>query len=83
MVVKLTFEVDRTKYFIERSGYTILDLLSDIGGIHSILLSFFAVIISVFNYKNFANTLTSKFYRLKSAKKATAKEEKLFVPSKL
>ena len=78
------------KYAVERSGYTILDLLSDIGGIEAILFSFFAVIISVFNYKNFANTLASKFYKIKVAKKAdliskkidNLRKEKLKIPSK-
>ena len=33
MVVSFTFEMDLDKYVIQRDGYTILDMLSDIGGI--------------------------------------------------
>ena len=57
MVVTLTFEMDLDMYVIQRNGYTILDLLSDIGGIQAMLFSFFAVVVSVFNYKNVDNTL--------------------------
>ena len=62
MVVSFTFEMDLDKYVIKRDGYTILDMLSDIGGIQAVLYSFFAVLVSVSSYKNFDNTLASKLF---------------------
>ena len=35
---------------IERSGYTLLDLLSDVGGLQGILISGISLILSIFNH---------------------------------
>ena len=89
MVVSFTFEMDLDKYVIQRDGYTILDMLSDIGGIQAVLYSFFAVLVSVSSYKNIDNTLASKLFRLKNIKRAAnidkmkdnSMGDALFIPS--
>ena len=48
---------------IERIGYTFLDLLSDIGGVQGILLSFFSILVSVFNNTYFDDYLVSKLFK--------------------
>ena len=50
---------------IQRIGYTILDLLSDIGGISSIFSTTFTIMLSVWNYLYFDSYLASKLYKLK------------------
>ena len=65
LVVLLSFEMDLNQYSIERAGYNILDMLSNIGGIQGLLVSFFLTILSVFNYKNFDNVMAAQFYKLK------------------
>ena len=47
-----------------RNGYTILDLMSDIGGMQWILLSFFAILMGVFNFNHFDNYLASRLYKI-------------------
>ena len=48
---------------IERNGYTILDVLSDVGGLQGILISAFAFIISFLNHNDLENYLVSKLYK--------------------
>lgn len=44
--------------------YTLLDLISDIGGIQSLLFSAFAFLVSVWNYNMFDNYMVSRLYKL-------------------
>ena len=48
---------------INRSGYTLLDVLSGVGGIQSVLYAGFSVILSYFNFNNFSSHLAAKFYK--------------------
>ena len=49
-----------------RSGYTVLDVLSDIGGIQGIVMSGVGMFLSVWNYSNFDNYMASKLYKIKN-----------------
>ena len=60
--------MDLNLYTVERAGYNILDLLSNVGGILALLMTFFSDILTVFNYKNFDNIMASQFYKLKKHK---------------
>ena len=51
--MEISVEMNLDKGKIERSGYTFIDVLSDIGGIQSILISGISILIGLFNYKNF------------------------------
>ena len=46
-------------------GYTIPDLLSDIGGIEALIFSIFSIILGFWNYNNLDNHLLSKFFKFK------------------
>ena len=48
---------------IVRDGYTVLDLLSDIGGLQGILNAGFSVILIFFNYKYLDSYLATKLYK--------------------
>lgn len=50
LVVQVSFEVNLDLRLKHRFGYTVLDLLSDIGGVTSILYTFFGFLLSVWNY---------------------------------
>ena len=52
---------------IARSGYTFLDVLSDVGGIQGLLLSFFSALLGFLNYGLFDSQLTSRLFRLKNS----------------
>ena len=48
---------------IQRDGYTVLDILSDVGGLQSVLISAFAILLSVWNHNYLNSYLVSKLYR--------------------
>lgn len=60
----ITFEMDLNLKVVARDGYTILDWISDIGGIQGILISAIAIIIGYWNYNFFDNFMVSKLYRI-------------------
>ena len=47
---------------IERTGYTITDILSDVGGLQGALVSGISFILSILNYKNLDNYMVSKLF---------------------
>ena len=51
---------------VERSGYTVLDILSDVGGLQGILISAISFILSIFNYNYLENYLVSKLFKSKA-----------------
>ena len=57
--------MDLDSYNVERSGYNILDLLSNIGGILGMLISIAHLITSIFNYNNFDDYLVTQLFKLK------------------
>ena len=65
MITILSFEFDLDLTVIQRIGYTIPDLLSDIGGIEALTFSLFSIILRFWNYNNLDNHLISKFFKLK------------------
>ena len=61
----ITVEMNLSKVTVERSGYTFLDVLSDVGGIQGLLLSFCGLIVGIANYNNFDNYLASRLYKIR------------------
>ena len=51
---------------IERNGYTLLDVLSDVGGLQSILISAISLLLSFLNYNQLDNYLVSKLFKSES-----------------
>ena len=60
--VMFSFELDLDKKVIERTVYTILDVLSDIGGIWSVLVWAVFTLLSVFNYNKFDDAIITRFF---------------------
>lgn len=60
----ITIEMDLTLNILARSGYTVLDLLSDIGGMQSILISTFAILLGILNYNHFDTYLASRLFKI-------------------
>ena len=63
----MTFEMNLDLKIVARSGYTFLDLLSDVGGIESILItgtSFFLVIV---NHNYLDSYMVSRLYKHNTA----------------
>ena len=61
----ITFEMDFDLQVVERDIFTILDLLADLGGLTSILISGFAGIVAIFNWDGVVdNFLIKKLYSM-------------------
>lgn len=48
---------------VARDGYTILDILSDVGGIESILITGIGLALQLWNYKHFDSHMVSQLYK--------------------
>ena len=64
LMVDLTFELNLDLRVVARTSYTILDVMSDVGGLDSILISGVSFFLSVWNFKHFDNHLVSRLYKL-------------------
>ena len=58
------FELYYGKTFIEREIYTILDFLSDIGGLNDILIALFTIMLAMINSKNSEIFMASRLYKI-------------------
>lgn len=86
--MQLSFEKNVDLVSVLRDSYTFIDMLSDIGGIESILLSTFALLLSVLNHNYFDNYMVQRLYKLSPAKAAGSDEGQpgdleSFKPSKM
>ena len=63
LIIQISYEVNFDQKVISRQGYTLLDVLSGVGGIQSVLYAAFSVILSYFNFNNFSSHLASRFYK--------------------
>ncbi len=61
-VVYLSIEMSQNLTRVERSGYTFLDWLADIGGMQGILITFFSIFVNFFNGNLLDNYLVSRLY---------------------
>lgn len=62
----ITIEMNLNQVVIARDGYTLLDFISDIGGMQGMLISGAAMLLAIWNYHYAENLLVSKLYRLSS-----------------
>ena len=60
----VTIEMNLDLGVIQRTSYNVLDVLSDIGGIQSIIITSFSVVVGIWNYRHFDSYLASKLYKL-------------------
>ena len=58
----ISIEMNLDLGVLARSGYTFIDVLSDIGGIQSILISFISILMAVTNYKHFDSTMATQLF---------------------
>ena len=78
----VTIEMNLDLGVIQRTGYNVLDVLSDIGGIQSIIITTFSVLIGFWNYKHFDSYMASKLYKLNSRSAKTSQKTKFIVPNR-
>ena len=54
---------------LTRNSYNVMDLLSDVGGIESILFTGVGLFLSIWNYRHFDNYMVSHLYNLPESQK--------------
>jgi len=64
--LSLTIEVDLNVFELERTTYTYFDLLSDVGGLSSIVCTFFAMILRFWNHNSFDNMMAISLFKVKN-----------------
>ena len=64
LVSQLSFQMNFDVVRLQRDGYTLIDILSDIGGMEAILISGISLFLSLWNYKHFDSHMASNLYKL-------------------
>ena len=64
VVTDVTIEMNMNLKMVARDGYTILDFLSDIGGILGLLVSGITYILVLWNYNHFENFMVTRLFKL-------------------
>ena len=81
--MEITFEMDLDVTQIERTYYSILECLSDIGGILSILLSGVAFILFIYNYQHMDNFLAVHLFKIKTKEQNVTDSGIVLVPPRI
>ena len=68
MLFSFSFELNFDQTVVERSIYTWLQLLSDVGGLISIIMGGISYTLALWNYKNFEYHFLTNFFKMKSSK---------------
>ena len=68
----ISVEVNLDLEVLSRSGYTFIDVLSDIGGIQGLLITTIAIFLSFLNYKHFDTYMASQLFKLRIAEGRSA-----------
>ena len=79
--VSVTFEMDLNVMHIERSIYTVFDMLSDVGGLLGILTSFAAYLSQIWNFQAFDNFMVSRLFKVRKPKQEIDDEAPYFAQS--
>ena len=66
LLTAIVVEANLDQLFIQREGYTILDLLSDVGGLSGIGIWMLDILVKILNYDYMNSYMTSKLYKLKN-----------------
>ena len=69
----ITIEMNLDQGILARKGYTFLDVLSDVGGIQSIVASAITLWLSAWNYKHFDNFMASALFKIKMEQPGASK----------
>ena len=62
VAMDITIEMNRDQVTLSRNVYTILDVLADIGGIQSIIVSVIVIFSSFWNYGHFDSNMAKQLF---------------------
>ena len=74
LLMEMFFEREYNKTEVERSIYTILDFLSDLGGVQSIFISLFTLALALINYKHPDAFMASRLFKISKPNHVTKNE---------
>ena len=69
--------INYNQNIVQRSGYTVLDVLSDVGGLQGILISAFILLTSILNHNNLESYMVSKLFKFDSVALSTSQTENI------
>ena len=69
----MSIEINPDKTLIQREGYYVLDMFSDIGGLYGLLYAFLAIVLTYTNYNHLENFAVSKLYKIERRSKVDKK----------
>lgn len=64
--VSVTIERDLHLTELQRTTYNFFDFVSDLGGLSGFLFPFFAVVVNIWSFNSFDNTMVSKLFRIQT-----------------
>ena len=76
--MELSIEMNLDLLKLKRNYYDLLDTLSDVGGISSLTLNSFAVLVLILNYKHLDNYMAVNLYKLQT--RGTKEDQQLKLP---
>ena len=79
IVVEILVTLSANLNFVERYGYTILDYLSDIGGISGLVFSGVSSLLAILNANFFDNFMVSKLFKFRDTSEETKDEKSTFI----
>ena len=63
LIQGITIQMSLDQTLIERTGYTVVDILSDVGGLQGILISVLSLLLSILNHSQLESYLASKLFK--------------------
>ena len=66
--ISVTVEKDLRLTTYARGMYTLFDMLSDIGGLSGIFMTFFGVLAALWNFKTFDNMMVTSLFKVKKSR---------------
>ena len=76
--MEISIERDLDLTVISREGYTFLDFCSDLGGMQSMIITFFGLILSFWNYNFLEDFLVTRLYRLEKTSEQKVPDSRFF-----
>ena len=77
----IMIEMNLDMGLLARNGYTFIDVLSDIGGIQSILISVISILIGLFNYNHFDTYMAARLFKIRPKDGLMGEQQKEIQPT--
>ena len=76
--MEISIERDLDLHVISREGYTLLDFFADLGGMQGLMLTFFGLILNIWNYNYLEDFMVTRLFRLEKNSVQKAPDSRFF-----